>query len=165
MRIAVLLAALVLTPLAAACGHEDACGGHSHDPACLVCDGSENPLTPGSMLTASSGFTVELVTVTPTPMTNGNNVMTVKVRQDGNLVDGVAFYESETFKTETWYPAGGHGSPLLPTVTATGNPGEYTLTAVNFLHAGHWEMRFRMSLGGVMSELFVPLCIEEAAGA
>ena len=144
----------------ASCGNEDACGGHSHDPACLVCTGSEDPLAAGEILTASNGFTIELVSATPAPFTSGNNDIVVKVRKDGTLVDGVDFAG-----TVSWYPQGGHGSPLLPTATATANPGEYTITPVNFLHAGAWELRFSMSAQGVTSTYNMPLCIEEAPGA
>jgi hypothetical protein len=160
-----LFAAAVAATSLAGCGSDDACGGHSHDPACLVCEGDEDPLTAGSMFTATNGFTIELVSVTPSPMVSGNNVIVVKVRQGGNLVDGVSFAPSSELTTQTWYPAGGHGSPLLPTVTPTANPGEYELTNVNFLHAGQWEMRFRVANGAVVGEYFMKLCIEEAPGA
>ena len=159
MRTVLVVSLLALTVLAS-CGHADACGSHSHDPTCLVCTGAEDPLTPGETLTASNGFTLELVSATPAPFIEGTNDLVVKVRKDGVLVDGVDFTG-----TQSWYPVGGHGSPLLPTVTTTANPGEYTITPVNFLHAGAWELRFSMTAQGVTSTYNMPLCIEEAPGA
>lgn len=151
--------ALALVPLAA-CGHDDACGSHSHDPACLVCTGGEDPLTPGEVLIASNGFTVELVSAAPAPFVEelGNEVV-IKVRKDGTLVDGVDFTG-----TTTWYPAGGHGSPIFPTATATANPGEYRLSPLNFLHEGAWELRLSMLAQGVTGTYAMPLCIESAPG-
>lgn len=149
---------LGLAPLAA-CGSDDPCGSHSHDPACLVCQGDEDPLTPAEVWTASNGFTIELVSATPTPFIAANNELVVKVRKDGTLTDGVDFTG-----TTSWYPPGGHGSPLLPIVAATGNPGEYRLTQVNFVHAGVWELRFVVAGGGATGTVNVTFCIEEAPG-
>lgn len=139
-----------------ACGHEDSCGGHSHDPACLVCLGDENPLTPGTMVTAENGFTIELVSAAPVPFVDSLNQLVVRIRKDGNLVDGVLFDG-----TTTWYPPGGHGSPLLPVVASTTNPGEYEITSVSFIHPGRWELRFALAAGGDTGSYFMPLCIED----
>lgn len=160
MRAVLAVTLFAVTTLAAACGSEDQCGGHSHDPTCLVCTGAEDPLTPGEILTASDGFTIELVSAAPVPFIEGNNEIVVKIRKDGVLVDGVDFTG-----TQSWYPQGGHGSPLLPTATATANPGEYTITPVNFLHAGAWELRFNLTAQGVTSTYNMPLCIEEPPSA
>lgn len=149
-----------LAALLPGCGHgHEACGMHDHDPACFVCTGSEHPLTPGATLTADNGFELELVRATPTPLVSGDNEVVVKVRKDGALADGVDFTG-----TQSWYPTGGHGSPLLPTVTATGNPGEYTLAPVNFLHAGAWEIRFTLAAAAGTATYALPVCIEDAPG-
>jgi hypothetical protein len=151
--------ALAVAPLAA-CSEDDKCGGHSHDPVCLVCQGDEDPLTPGESLAASNGFTLELVSAVPTPFNDELNELTVRLRKDGNLVDGADFTG-----TKTWYPPGGHGSPLLPMIAPAGATGEYHLTGINFVHAGRWELRFNLTSAGTTSEYFMPLCIEEAPGA
>lgn len=160
MRIVVVPFALFLAVTLPACGGQEECGMHDHDPACLVCVGNEDPLTPGETLTATNGFTLELVSAAPIPFIEGNNEMVVKVRKDGALVDGVDFAGTETF-----YPTGGHGSPLRPTVTPTANPGEYTLAPVNFLHAGAWELRFTLAAAAGTATYAMPLCIEAAPGS
>ncbi len=157
LAVPALAVAVAVAASTASCGHDDACGGHSHDPACLVCTGDENPLTPGTMVTASEGFTIALVSATPSPFVDANNELVVRIRKDGTLTDGVDFTG-----TQTWYPPGGHGSPLLPTATATGTAGEYTLGQINFLHPGRWELRFALAAGGAAGAVDVPVCIEDA---
>lgn len=155
MRSLVLLSALALAALPA-CGNHDECGGHSHDPACLVCSGSEDPLTPGTIHDAGNGFTIELVSATPTPFVDALNQAVIRVNKDGAPADGV-----DLTGTETWYPAGGHGSPLRPAFAPGANPGEYTITSISFVHAGPWELRFRLALAGATGEYFMPVCIED----
>lgn len=161
MRAHLLLAATTATLTLAACGHDgEECGAHSHDPACLVCTGAEQPLTPGTVLTVPNGYTVELVTATPDPFVEGNNELTVRVRKDGAPAAAVDFTG-----TDTWYPNGGHGSPLRPTVTPGATAGDYTLTQINFLHAGSWELRFMLGGTADPATYALPVCVEEAPGA
>ncbi len=155
MRSLILLSALALAALPA-CGHHDECGGHSHDPACLVCTGAEDPLTPGTVHDAGNGFTIELVSATPTPFNDALNQAVIRVSKDGLLADGV-----DLTGTESWYPPGGHGSPLRAAFAAGANPGEYVISSINFVHAGPWELRFRLALDGATGEYFMPVCIED----
>ena len=155
MRSLLLLSTLALSALPA-CGNHDECGGHSHDPACLVCNGAEDPLTPGTIHDAGNGFTIELVSATPTPFVDALNQAVIRVSKDGTLAENVVLDG-----TETWYPPGGHGSPLRPAFAAGTNPGEYVISSISFVHAGPWELRFRLALDGATGEYFMPVCIED----
>lgn len=152
---------LLLVPFAiaaAGCGSEDPCGGHSHDPACLVCDGDEDPI-PSTVEGDSGNLSVELVSSDPgPPIGDSNHTMVVRVLDStGASVEGATFE-----KFEPWYPAGGHGTPLVAEVTETA-PGEYTATQVNFLHPGHWELRIDVADGATTDHVVFTLCIEEGS--
>jgi len=45
-----------------------------------------------------------------------------------------------------WMPAMGHGTSVIPTVTANGG-GFYVITNVNLYMPGHWELRSKFSDG------------------
>lgn len=159
MRTHITLAALVLGAALAGCGHEDdPCAGHSHDEACLVCHGDEDPVTPGSVKAGDGGtFSIEIVSADPSPLVNANNTLVVEVLdRGGQPVEGATFT-----KVEPFYPPGGHGTPITPTVTET-LPGEYTITEVNFVHAGRWELRFDVEKDGATDHVVMTVCIEEA---
>jgi hypothetical protein len=149
---------LLLAPLAlglAACGNDDPCAGHSHDPACLVCQGDEDPI-PSTVEGDSGNLAVEIVSSDPAPPVNANNTMVVRVLDStGAAIEGATFT-----LVEPWYPPGGHGTPVIPEVTESA-PGEYTITQVNFLHEGRWELRFDVADGATTDHVVFTLCIEE----
>lgn len=152
----VLLGALAL---AAACGddHGGSCEGHSHDPSCLVCEGDEDPVTAGSVKAGAQGnLSIEIVSVTPSPpMGETNHVFVVRVLD----ADGAAVEGATISKAEPWYPPGGHGTPLTATIEET-SPGEYTVSQVNFLHGGRWELRWDLADGATTDAVVHTLCIE-----
>lgn len=149
--------ALIVTLLtAAACGEDDPCAGHSHDPMCLVCDGTEDTFT-AAKFGDQNIFEVAVVSGAPEPHLVGNNTLTVLVKDSqGNPVDGA------TVTAEPFYPPGGHGTPIEPVVTATGTPGEYELTELNYVHAGQWEVRFTVTASGQTDNVVFVFCIEAA---
>jgi hypothetical protein len=154
MKLLVLLVPIALA--VAGCGNDDPCAGHSHDPACLVCEGDEDPV-PSTVEGDSGNLSVEIVSSDPAPLINANNTIVVRVLDSsGASVEGATFT-----LVEPWYPPGGHGTPVIPTVTES-TPGEYTITEVNFLHEGRWELRFDVADGATTDHVVFTLCIEEA---
>ena len=149
---------LALAPLAlllAACGNDDPCAGHSHDPACTVCRGDEDPI-PSTVEGDEGNLSIEILSTDPSPPVGETN-HTLEVRV---LDSGGAAVEGATFSlVEPWYPPGMHGTPVVPEVTET-LPGEYTITQVNFLHPGRWELRFDVADGATTDHVVFALCIE-----
>src|SRR5687768_4604601 len=142
----------------AGCGNDDPCGaGHSHDPVCLVCEGDEDPI-PSTVDGDSGNLSIELVSSDPSPpLGETNHTLVVRVLDStGAMVEGATFD-----LVEPWYPPGGHGTPVVPEVTESA-PGEYTITQVNFLHGGRWEVRIDVSDGTTSDHVVVLLCIEPA---
>lgn len=140
----------------AGCGNDDPCGAHAHDPMCLVCEGDEDPI--GSTVEGDSGnLSIEIVSSDPAGPISANNTLVVRVLDSTGLeVEGATFS-----LVEPWYPPGGHGTPVVPEVTESA-PGEYTITQVNFLHEGPWELRFDVADGSTTDHVVFLLCIEEA---
>lgn len=152
----ILLICLMLT-LVGACGHDHTCEHHSHDPMCLVCDGTEDTFS-SSRFGDQNIFEVTIVSGDPAQHVVGNNTLVVLVRDSqGDPVDAA------TLEVEPFYPPGGHGTPIEPITTTTGTPGEYEITEVNYIHPGSWEVRFSVSAGGKSDQVVFVFCIEEAA--
>jgi hypothetical protein len=143
------------------CGDEEPgeCAGDTHEPQCLVCNGDEDEMAAGTTK-AGETFTIEIVSSDPSPHLEGNNDLRVRVLDaDGAPVDGVDFT-----KVEPFYPPGGHGTPIVPEVTATGTAGEYDIARINYIHEGRWELRFELASGASTDAILFVICVAAPDG-
>jgi hypothetical protein len=110
-----------------------------------------------SMVTNADTFTVglekagvggmldfKLMSIDPSPPMRNNNSWIVQVDSMsagvvGNPLDGA------TVSATPFMPAHQHGSPITAVVTATGNPGEYSVSPVNMWMPGVWETTISVS--------------------
>ncbi|HEY3807269.1 MAG TPA: FixH family protein [Kofleriaceae bacterium] len=84
---------------------------------------------------SSGGYMVDVLAHT-SMLTRGNYDLEYIVTDatDGSPVDGL------TLTIEPWMPAMGHGTPIVPTITALGS-GSYSLDDVDLFMAGLWQLR------------------------
>jgi hypothetical protein len=151
-----LFPAIVLASSLIGCAEDDPCSGHVHDPICLVCEQADHDsFEAGSAVTGEAGtFTIEIVSSAPAPHVEGNNDLVIKVLDDSNQpVEGIDFE-----LIQTWYPPGGHGSPIEPIAVDMGG-GEYQLTLINYVHNGIWWLRFLLGDGARSDEVIFEFCI------
>jgi hypothetical protein len=156
MRLSASLLTAWLALALAACGHSHGdCEGHSHDPACLQCEGDEDAYD--AVRTGEMGnLTIELLSAEPNPHL-GDNYNSLRIRvldSEGDPVDGVTFDEIEPFTVQA-----GHGTPVKPVATPAGEPGEYDITDLAYVHEGIWEVRFSLSAGAVSDRIVFTFCV------
>jgi len=121
-----------------------ACGGGAGPT-----DGGESfpdaPLL--SLSSRSGGLHLELRS-SPQPPVRGKDAVRLTFTDDGGApVDGL------DVAVQPWMPAMGHGSSVVPTVTARGQ-GEYDLSNLYLAMPGTWELR--MTLSGTASDDATP---------
>ena len=85
---------------------------------------------------------------TPDPPVRGDNVVQLVITNAaGAPVDGLQL------DAQPWMPAHGHGTSVIPTVTAQGG-GQYQLDHVYLYMAGTWELR--LAFTGTESDTATP---------
>lgn len=144
----------------AACGSDDECAGHTHEPKCLVCSQSDHDsFTSGTVKVGNDGnLKLEIVSADPSPHQEGNNTMVVKVMDASDQpLTGVTFDV-----VETYYPPGQHGTPIVPEITENG-AGEYSITQINYVHEGIWTLTMELTAGSMTDTLFFEFCVEALA--
>jgi hypothetical protein len=98
-----------------------------------------------SVSTDHQALTLELRTAPTQPPERGTNLMQLRV------VDAArAPKDGLQLSVVPWMPAHGHGSPTVPTVTATGD-GTYRVDGVDLPMPGTWELRVH-AVGAGMDE-------------
>ena len=130
-----------------------ACGNGADDGVCAE-EERDEPVTGGDVLTGDSEtLRLALVTLDPTVPDLGENEWTVEVRDSGDIpVEGC------TIEVEPWMPDHGHGSTDISAVEL--GAGEYSLTPVEFVMPGYWEVALSITCGEDSDNLLLKLCIE-----
>lgn len=158
-----LAAALALAAGTGCGGHED-CDGHSHDPACLACQGDEDAFAAGTRVDGQGGLlAIEVVSATPSPHVAESTTNALRIRvldASGQPVDNVTFSSIVPLME-----GGHHGTPIVPMATATGTAGEYDITMINYIHEGRWTLTFELSAGGNTDTVQFLFCIDPASAA
>jgi hypothetical protein len=107
---------------------------------------AEEALT--TMPTKSGALSVAVRTAPEQPPVQGiDSVQYVFTDKDGAPVDGL------TLAVQPWMPTMGHGSSIVPTVTASGD-GTYVVTDVELFMPGEWVLR--TTIGGAESDSVTP---------
>jgi hypothetical protein len=96
--------------------------------------------TPYLIATSSSGALSVGVSTSPQPPERG----TIAVELTFMNVAGGAPVDGLTLQIRPWMPAHGHGTAVVPVVTAKGQ-GQYIVDNVNLFMAGHWELQTTLS--------------------
>jgi hypothetical protein len=142
MRVGFVAISIPLAGLFAACSGDD--GGDDAAIDCSTVTGVDSFVV--GLEKAGAGGTVDfkLMSIDPAPPIRGNNTWVVQVSTMasgvvGNPIDGA------TVSATPFMPAHQHGSPITPVITATGNPGEYSIAPVNMWMPGVWETTIAVS--------------------
>ncbi|NVB40415.1 FixH family protein [Pseudenhygromyxa sp. WMMC2535] len=97
------------------------------------------------------------VSAAPAPPAMGDNTWVLNFTDaDGLVLDELGITVTPTM------PDHGHGSSVAPVVSATGNPGEYSVASLDLYMEGYWEVAFALELaeGGAQDSLSFGFCVE-----
>lgn len=88
----------------------------------------------------------KLMSIDPAPAVRGNNTWIVQLN---SMVSGVVGspMDGATISASPFMPAHQHGSPITPTISATGTPGEYMITPINLWMPGVWQTTLTVTSG------------------
>jgi YtkA-like len=86
---------------------------------------------------AGGNVDFKLVSIDPAPAVRGNNTWVVQLDSMAGGVVGSPM-DGATLTATPFMPAHQHGSPITPEITATGNPGEYSISPINLWMPGVW---------------------------
>jgi hypothetical protein len=90
---------------------------------------------------AAGAVDFKLMSIDPAPVVRGNNTW---VLQLDAIADGSPMAGASVTATP-FMPAHQHGSPITPVVTATANPGEYSISPINLWMPGVWTTTIALS--------------------
>jgi hypothetical protein len=146
-----------IAAVAAAVGPSCGDDHHSHDEDQFICDGTENPLDPGTQ-ESGSAFTLEIVDADPVPHTTDRNQLRVKLLDAQQMpVTGATFDSITPFAAKH-----DHGTPVVPQWQDEGN-GVYLVTELNYVHRGPWFVTFEITAGGTSDTVRFTFCIRDPA--
>ena len=102
-----------------------------------------------------ASITATFVSADPAPPIKGDNswVLTFTDEADAPL-DGLEIVVTPMM------PDHGHGTPVEVVVSATGNPGEYSLSPVNLFMTGYWETTLDITLDQEQDAVTFGFCVE-----
>ncbi len=91
---------------------------------------------------ASNTFSVKLTSINPNPVFKGNNAWTIQVvDKSGGPVTGASI------TVKPFMPDHGHGSSIIPQVTAGADPGSYDISLLNLFMPGIWTVTIVVTTG------------------
>ncbi len=91
---------------------------------------------------ASNTFSVKLASINPNPVFKGNNAWTIQVvDKSGAPVTGASI------TVKPFMPDHGHGSSIIPQVTAGSDPGSYDISLLNLFMPGIWTVTIVVTTG------------------
>ncbi len=88
----------------------------------------------------------KLMSIDPAPAVRGNNTWIVQLNSMASGVVGAPI-EGASITASPFMPAHQHGSPITPAVTATGTPGEYSISPINLWMPGVWQTTLTVTSG------------------
>jgi hypothetical protein len=135
--------ALVLGLSTAACGSDEgeSSGSSSTTGGACASDSRKDVYTAG-MARPAGGLSVKIMQAAPSPPAKGTNAFTLEVADGaGNPVDGA------TVVVTPFMPDHGHGSAVVPVVTAAGG-GKYEVAKVYLSMAGLWRITVTVTTSG-----------------
>ncbi|RMH40356.1 MAG: hypothetical protein D6689_14090 [Deltaproteobacteria bacterium] len=144
------------------CGHDD----HDDDGDQFICDGTEDPVAPGTEVSGSA-FTARIVradppvpTVQGAPDADGNptglnTLVLTLVDGDGAPVEGAVFDRIEPFTAKH-----DHGTPIVPEWSEIGG-GDYEIRSINYVHRGPWLLNLDVHAGDTADSLQFTFCIRD----
>jgi hypothetical protein len=140
------LALLAITLFACACGtNSSGDDDDSQDPVdCSTVTGADTFTVGLDKPGVSGAVDFKLMSISPAPAIRGNNDWTVEIDAMSSGVDGAPM-DGATLDVSSYMPAHGHYSPITPTITATGTPGEYKISPVNLWMPGLWQTTITVS--------------------
>lgn len=101
-------------------------------------------------------FTVKILDAQPAPPVKGTNVLTLQVSDAaGAPVNGA------TVTVVPFMPDHGHGSAVVPVVTALGADGKYTVEKLYLAMSGLWEIRVNVTApGAAPTDVTFSFCLD-----
>jgi hypothetical protein len=160
-----LLGALVLiaTPLAACASSTSGGGGTgastggtvTTDSVCAT-DPRATPYSAGLSATATSGSKLSILTADPAPPVTGENTWTIK------LTDATgAPMSGATIALKPYMPDHGHGSSIVPQVSAMPADGTYQVKLIDLFMPGIWENTFTITpASGPVETVVFTFCVD-----
>ena len=157
MRLTLLAACL---GLAAGCASNDTGDDEQAPVDCSMVTGADT-FTVG-LEKPGVGGTVDmrLISINPAPAVRGNNTWVVQIDSMASGVVGSPM-DGATLDISSYMPAHGHYSPITPTITATGNPGEYKITPINLWMPGVWQTTITVSSSQPADRAVYAFCVNE----
>lgn len=138
-------------------------------PACAGDDGTDAPTARCDMETRADIYTpgmskdgddqvfkLILLESDPAPPDKGDNTWIIEVQ---DFTTGAPI-DDATFAITPFMIDHGHGSPIVPTVSAEGAPGNYRITPLNLWMPGLWQVSFEISAGAAMDTMVFSFCVE-----
>ncbi len=120
-------------------------------PALCASDARVQTFSPGMEQTGRSGmYKARLLEMAPAPAAKGDNGWTVQI------VDGKgAPLDGAKLTVKPFMPDHGHGSSIVPLVTATGSEGKYTVTRLNLFMPGIWQITVNVTSSAKTTDAIV----------
>jgi hypothetical protein len=147
---------LLLVPLAA-CGTND-----TTDPPvdCSTVSGTDTFTVGLEKMGAVGTLDFRLMSIDPAPEPQrGDNTWIVQVNSMNNSVVG-APVDGAGLEVTPYMPAHGHGTPIIPTITPTGDPGQYKVAPVNLWMPGVWQTTIKATpAGGTADRAVYTFCL------
>ena len=149
--------AFALALAASGCSDEAGSSSGTSGSGATACerDARKDAYASGLAKTGAS-FTVKILDAQPAPPTKGTNVLTLQVMDAaGAPVNGASV------TVVPFMPDHGHGSAVMPVVTALGADGKYTVEKLYLAMAGLWELRVNVTApGAAPSDVTFAFCLD-----
>ncbi|HEY0250495.1 MAG TPA: FixH family protein [Kofleriaceae bacterium] len=149
---------IAVSLLAAACTNTDSTGDDDDTVDCSTVTGADT-FTVGLDKPGAAGLAdFKLMSIDPAPAIRGDNTWIVQVSSMESGVVGTPMDGAE-LSASPYMPAHMHGSPKIPVVTATGNPGEYSIAPINLWMPGVWQTTIAVTTGPNSDRATFAFCI------
>jgi hypothetical protein len=128
---------------------------HDHDASDCAAETRDDEFAIG-LSKAGTTAAITFVAADPAPPALDDNTWTVVVSD----LDGQPLADASITAVIPRMPDHGHGTPIEALVSATDNPGEFTISPVNLFMAGFWEISFDLELAGTSEQVVFGFCVE-----
>ena len=127
-----------------------ACAGCSGSGGSASDQGTVSEAPAAVVMSDTGGYRVSVHSAPDAVPSRGANTLRLDVvrASDGAAATGLAL------EVVPWMPAMGHGTSVRPTVEPGATPGSYTVTNVNLVMPGLWEIR--TTIAGSISDHVAP---------
>jgi hypothetical protein len=150
--------AYLLVALVAACGNMDS--GDDAPVDCTMVTGTDTFTVGLEKMGAVGTLDFKLMSIDPAPQpVRGDNTWIVQLNSMNNSVVGAPI-DGAALEVTPYMPAHGHGTPIIPTITPTGDAGQYKVAPVNLWMPGVWQTTIKATpAGGTADKAVYTFCL------